>query len=565
MKIIKKISLFILLIVTLLASAFYFYIQSLPTSPPDFVDSREINPQQSSTPFQCNTSKNFEHAYQVNVNIDSVLNGQIIYQSNLQFNTQFKQLNGALIKGISSNIKVKEAAEKTPNSIKDVYFLSRAKASPHIVFTAFNDLGLPEKHPMKIIAQLFKGLSVGQENENYHFAYDSMQRTYRYQHHGKRINRISQSTTANLSQFSNTLQNSAANILWQVELDDNCLPLSLISEEQQGLSIAGHSGHIKFHILAKKIPLFTQLDHIELNNYSNSQNHWSTKTIATTQFESNVDNGEQMWSIFNGFEKSKNTAQLVKAADYLINNMSIQELTDYLLDPELESSLKRDISFALSLSNHELVESYIIDTLTALNDAGKSQAGLTAQQHGLIELQQVRLMVSLSTSSQVSEQGFQALATLANDSEQNANIRNNALINLASSLRQINKQGPGNDYLQQQLTEELNQALEGEQAASAILAVGNSDIATLNLKIIEKLNSSNNKERYAAATVLARDSHYHDDLIQHLTTEQSDLVSYTILTNIDQNQLTQEQKQQLRELTNTASPNIRQVINQMSL
>jgi hypothetical protein len=244
--------------------------------------------------------------------------------------------------------------------------------------------------------------------------------------------------------------------------------------------------------------------------------------------------------------------------------MSIQELTDYLLDPELESSLKRDISFALSLSNHDLVESYIIDTLTALNDAGKSQAGLTAQQHGLIELQQVRLMVSLSTSSQVSEQGFQALATLANDSEQNANIRNNALINLASSLRQINKQGPGNDYLQQQLTEELNQALEGEQAASAILAVGNSDIATLNLKIIEKLNSSNNKERYAAATVLARDSHYHDDLIQHLTTEQSDLVSYTILTNIDQNQLTQEQKQQLRELTNAASPNICEVINQMT-
>lgn len=222
---------------------------------------------------------------------------------------------------------------------------------------------------------------------------------------------------------------------------------------------------LSFIYRRKKIPLFIQLNPIELNNYSNSQNHCSTKSIATTQFESDVDNREQMWSIFNSFEKSKNTAQLVKAADYLINNMSIQELTDYLLDPELESSLKRDISFALSLSNHDLVESYIIETLTALNDAGKSQAGLTVQQHGLIELQQVRLMVSLSTSSQVSEQGFQTLATLANDSEQNANIRNNALINLASSLRQINKQDPGNDYLQQQLTEELSQALEGEQAA----------------------------------------------------------------------------------------------------
>lgn len=41
------------------------------------------------------------------------------------------------------------------------------------------------KEQASIVEALFESLSVEQENENYHFAYDTMQRTYHYQHHGK--------------------------------------------------------------------------------------------------------------------------------------------------------------------------------------------------------------------------------------------------------------------------------------------------------------------------------------------------------------------------------------------
>ncbi len=67
-------------------------------------------------------------------------------------------------------------------TLEDVYFLSRIEAAyAYTVFSAYNGLGLAEKHPMSIIAQLLKALSVGSEGNTYRFAYDSFQRRYRYQ------------------------------------------------------------------------------------------------------------------------------------------------------------------------------------------------------------------------------------------------------------------------------------------------------------------------------------------------------------------------------------------------
>lgn len=556
-----------ILVLLLAVLGFYFYIQTLPTAPPDFVDSREINQLQASQVFHCSTGQDFEYAYAVKVKIDSELNQKSIYQSQLNFKIQFAQINGRIIQGLAQNINIRENDQAWQNDLPQVYFLARASANPHIVFTAFNDLGLAEKHPMKILGQFFKGLSVGQENENYHFAYDSMQRTYHYQHHGKRISRLSRTTTANMQHLANSLQHTPQNMLWQVELDDDCLPRSLISEEYQEISAAGHSGFIRFHIQAQKIPLFTQLTTLELNNYSNSQNHWQSQAIHSESFTQEVQSLEEMWQIFNSFSSrqagskglNKNTAKLIKAADFLVSQVSPEDLANYLLDLQIDGTTHRDISFALSLSQHPEVESYIVDTLKAIN-ASEGNRG-TENIHN--ELQQVRLMVALSSTDQITEHGFQALAELANDTEQNTNIRSNALINQASSLQQMRNQGQAPEYLEQEFAQDLSQAIQKDQAAAAILASGNSQQTELEPLIINKLSSSNEKERYAAVTVLARNSANNQRLIEHLKTEDSDLVSYSLLTNLNTSSLSDDDKTALRLISQNANKDISDIIMQL--
>ena len=186
MRIIKTLLLGLIALTALSVVAFYAYIESLPTSPPDFVTFNELNDQQA-TAFTCSNNKPFNYGYRVEVEIDSQLNQKTIYHSSLRFNTQLSQANDEVIKGVASEITVDEG--QGVKSLDDVYYLSRVKATPYALFTAFNDLGLAPNHPMKIIGQLLKSLSIGQEQEAYHFAYDSIQRTYRYQHTGQNIER----------------------------------------------------------------------------------------------------------------------------------------------------------------------------------------------------------------------------------------------------------------------------------------------------------------------------------------------------------------------------------------
>ncbi len=568
MKIIKKILFVLLLFIVAAGVSFYYYISTLPSAPPEFIDSGEVSDQAANL-FQCNQGQALKEAYQVTVKIESVLNGQSIYTSDLHFKTQLEQANGNIIKGIASNIHIEEVSGNQTNqqkTIKDTYFLSRVDANPYAVFTAFNHLGLAEKHPMKILGQLLKNLSVGNDHDNYHFAYDSLQRTYRYQHNNQHITRNGQVTTANLNQLANTLQNQTQNSLWQVELGENCLPKTLSSEEYQGIAAAGYGGFIKFHINARKIPLFSNLSDITFSNFMNSTNIWQSQEIASSKFEKNITNSDEMWEIFNGFNASKNTAKLTKAIEFLIENSSAADLALLLKESAFDDNSKRDIAFGLSLSNHEDAEAFIIDTLNDLNSAGlaaSTQGTLSASEQNDLDLQQVRLMVALSGSGRISEQGVQVLNQLSQDSQQNSNIKNNALINAASSVQQLQNQGQSSVALEEQLTENLSQALNGDNAASAILAAGNSDAVNLDTQILSKLSSGTNKERYAAASVLARNSAYNDDLIQHLSNESSDLVSYAILSNFDSASLSSQQKDKLQDVARQANTDIRSVIERL--
>lgn len=554
MKIIKKIFIIILLLSLITAAAFYFYLQSLPTLAPDFIDSSELNASQQGKNFQCTKGKDFNYAYQTRIQVESILNNQIIYQSQLNFKLQISQANHSIVKGIAQQISIDEG--QGMREIKDVFFLSRVDPQPFALFSAFNDLSLPQKHPMKVLAQLIKGLSIGQEGENYHFAYDSMQRTYRYQHFNGDIKRNAAATTANLKKLTASLQKHNVNNSWQVKLGDDCMPLSLRSEERQGIAAAGHSGYIKFTIKADKIPNFIDLSQLQLNNFSNSNNLWQAKALAASDFEKRVESEEELWNIISDFNNNKNSASLIKAAEYLINNINTEALAKKLSTDELTNEGKRDLAFALSLSGHDEVESYIIDSLASLSNLG--QKGDTT-----LDLQKVRLMVALSTNGKVSEQGFQALASLAKDSTESPNVRNNALINLGSSLRQLESNGLNSAGLEEQLSASLSLAMQEEEASSAILAAGNAHLTNLDDEIFAKLSSHNSKERYAAGSVLSRNPNYTDDMITHLRNEPSDLVSHAIISNLDKTQLTSQQLQDLTEIAAMASPDLASVINHL--
>lgn len=553
MKIIKRLVLTLVILTLISAGGFYLYIQSLPTAPPDFVNAHEVN-HDAAVPFQCSNNAALNNAYRVQVNIESILNDKLVYQSNLKFDTQLSQVNGAIIKGTANNIIINEGQGDI--NIKDVYYLGRLEAQPFAVFTAFNDLGLTEKHPMKILSQLFKALSVGSEGKNYHYAYDSMQRTYHYQHNNNQVSRSASSTTANLNQLSSSLQTFQGKGHWQVTLEKDCMPTTLISQERKGISAAGHQGYIKFSIEAKKIPTYSDLKNIKINQLSNANNHWQIKTIASSQFEQGVKDEAELWSILSSFENDKNSAKLIKAAEYLIENISPDALANSLIEDNIPDHAKRDLAFALSLSGHPDSENYLIDSLLSL-----STAGTQGDMHH--DLQKVRLMVALSGNGSVSEQGFQTLATIADNHEESENVRNNALINLGSTLEQLKNQGLDSPSLQDQLTASVSEALDNDNSSSAILAAGNAKLGNLDVQIASKLNSSNSKERYAAASVLARNPEHYDELIQHLSLEQSDLVSYAILTNLEATQLTGQQKDNLRDMASNTSADISKVILQL--
>jgi len=554
MNILIKILISLFSILLIIAASFYLYIQTLPTAPPDFIDVNEINPNKPAKQFQCSNNKQFNYAYAIKINIESMLNGQQVYHSNISFKTQLQQANDAIIQGIANDIIINEGQGAL--SINDVYYISRVSPQPYAMFTAFNDLGLAEKHPMKILSQLLKALSVGKEDEKYYFPYDSMQRTYHYNHNANTVTRNGSATTTNFNKLATSLQSSNDNSRWKITLGDDCMPLVLASQEYQSISAAGHKGYIKFNINAEKIPSYRDLKQLKLTNFSNINNHWQTQGISASEFEKAVANEQELWDIINSFSTDKNTAKLIKAADYLIDNIHPDELTERLLDQSLTDVAKRDLAFGLSLSGHDDAENYLIDTLTSLSNTGtKGDRDL--------DLQKVRLMVALSGNGQVSEQGFQALASLSENTSESDNVRNNALINLGSTLQQLENQGQGSSGLVDQLTSTISQAMETNHASSAILAAGNAKLENLDQQIMSKLSSDNSKERYAAASVLARNPDYNDNLIEHLATEPSDLVSYAILTNFDSTSLTSQQRDQLLEIASHASTDISNVINKL--
>lgn len=562
MAVVKKIVLALLFLCVLLALAFYLYLQSLPTGAPQFVSEQNLLADGAPALLDCQPQAALNVAYDVTVTVSSELNQQPVYDSRLRFKTQLSQANDDVVKGLADNISVNEG--DGDRALQPVLFLSRvensrvensqAEVRQFALFNAYNDLGLVEQHPMAVLSQLLKALSVGDEQQNYFFSYDPMKRTYRYRHQPDQpqnpVVRAAYPTTANSSALMASFSDYRSD--WQVTLGPGCLPQSLATTERQALFAAGKEGFISFRIEAQQIPLFANINDYEFTAYANSGNQWNVKAVDGDALAAALENEQQMWNAVAAFDQNRDMAALRQAANYMFDHFNGYDAAQVLLDPELDDALKRDLIFALSTTGREDAEQFMLEALAAM----PVQAGVAA------DLQKVRMMVSIASNGELSSQSFDALHALASDPAESSNVKNNALISMGTTLNQLQEKGEGSDTQRATLKEQVSQTIEqgGNASASAILAAGNAQLSGLEQPMQTALASANSKERYAAASVLSRDAGQQQLLIEHIATEPSDLVTNAILANWERDRLTDGQRLQLQQIADNSTGQKAQMI-----
>lgn len=536
-----RILLSLLALLMLSGAGFYLYLQTLPTKPPAFVSAADLDESQTAQPLQCAAGQPLQAAYRVRVEVLSRLNGQQVYASNVSFRTQLQQANGDLMRAVATDIRVDEGDGAA--TLPDLPYLSRVQSARGAVFVAFNDLGLMEQHPLAVISQLLKGLSVGHEGETYRYAYDSLQRLYRYRQTGAGSERAVFRADSDLSLLSRDFAANRSD--WRIVSDGGCLPQQLTSTERQALQVAGQQGYIEFRIQAEAIPPYADLSRYTFNAGANAAQRWQMRQVSTAEFASPVDSAADMWAVFAGFAKERNTARLIRAAEYLLDNLSPYELADALQGQgmELSDEAGRDLIFALGISGRPEAEDFMLDVLQTLPQ-GAGEA---------VDMQKVRLMVALSASGQVTPRAYSALDSLARNTQESVNVQANALISMGSMVRQLERQGSDNSSQEQHLTQLLSERLDGPQAASAIMAANNAGLTNLEPEIIAHLGSSSSRERYAAGMTLSRNPQHYPLLLEHLQGETSNLVSQAILANMDVSKLSQTQRGQLDQIASDSA------------
>jgi hypothetical protein len=507
---------------------------------------------------KCKRSSPFATAYRVHTEVESELNQQMIYQSQLDFRVQLQQVSGEQIYGAATDIAISEATVGhefgKPHPVKDVLFMTGVMTGERTVFTEFNDLGLMRQHPMAILSQLLKNLSVGDEGESYRFSYDQLAREYSYQlskEGGAKMRRIllpSNYTTST----SETLQPQ-----WEVRLDEQCLPKSLQAQEVLSIASADQAGSLRFIMRAERIDDYIDLSKLHYTAQANQHNSWEAARIETADFVPKVTSEEEMWEIFRNFTTTRNTASLTRAAEYLMEHVEAEDLANTLAKGDLADEVARDLIFALGQTSRSETEDYMLWMLDSL----------PVNQDESVDLQKVRLMVALSGNDQVTEVAYNKLASMANDDSESANVRRNALINMGSMVRQVQTQGRDASAINQSLAEEISGHMQDDDASSSIFSAGNAGLDNLSSEVIDdivaKLQSSNQKERYASAKVLSADSQYYDMLIDHLANESSIWVGTTIVSGLREDQLTEAQRSRLQAISLSAAEEVRDMIERL--
>lgn len=527
------------LLVLLFVGGFFWYLETLPTVPPQQVSATPPATDAAAGPVSTCLHNGYAPAFTVRAAITSRAGDKTLYSSLLKFRVQLQASGADRLAGVATDIRIQEAGG-AEQPVDDMPFLSRASGDQQLVFTAFNNLGLMAQHPLSVLAQVLKNLSIGNPREVYRFAYDGLQRNYRYR-------QLPQGWQRQVSAPGATQSETELQPVWQVQSDGDCLPQRLLAEEVQPLTIGDQAGSLRFRIEATRIAAFRDLSGLDFSAQANAHLHWQLRQVLAGGAEYDVSNEQDMWQAFADFSANKNVAQLKQAARYLMNNVSVYDLAAQLAQQSLSDTSRRDLIFALGLLKNAHAEEYLLDLLGALPSGDNA-----------VELQKVRIMVAVSGNGEVSEYAYQSLAQLAGDDQESANIRNNALINLGSVVQQMDQQGQDVASLRQQLSERLLSQMQNDDASAAIFSAGNAGLATLSAgvsrAIEQKLTAGSAKERYAAATVLSRDTRYYDQLIQQLQQESSPLVSNAIVAGLDASQLTSAQRNTLAVIAAAGGP-----------
>ena len=518
-----------LVILAILAfTAFWLYLSSLPTVAPQQVSVNDA----TVSGCQClHKGTEQQRAYQVSANVRSSAGQKNLYDSLLTFRFQLQPLEGNRLAGKATDIQIAEQSGAIQR-IDDVAFMLRSSEGLPMAFVAFNDLGLMQQHPMKVLAQVIKNLSVGAEDEVYRYAYDGLQRLYRYRKQDDRWQRTVSAPGA--QQASDSLQPK-----WQVELDDQCLPRMMSADEIQALTLSGEQGFIRFVVNAERTDNYLSADQFQLTAGSNSHHQWQVQNLQPQQGGDIVDE-QSMWQAFADFNETHNVAELKQAAYWLMENISVYDLA---LDMQQQADqTNRDIIFALGLIKTPQTEAYLLDLLSGL--PGGSAAN---------DLNRVRVMVAVAGYEQVSQYAYDSLALLADSAAEPDNIRDNALINMGSVARQMAAQGEDVSVTMNNLSATLLSELQADNASAAIFSAGNAGLNQLSDDVSDaissKLTTGSEKERYAAAVVLSRDSGRYSQLYSQAQNEPSALVRNAIVQGLSRAGINSDQQQALMALT----------------
>jgi hypothetical protein len=550
-------------VVTLGAIGFYFLLQ------PRMSDKSGQQPEtavagardeKNTAACRCELKYPFATAYRVHTEVESEFNQQIIYRSRLDFRMQLQQLSGAQIHGATTDIVISEATVGhdmgKPRPVGDVLFMTGVMTGERTVFTEFNDLALMKQHPMAILSQLLKNLSVGDVGKTYRFGYDQLEREYRY-------NLLKESNGEMKRELMSAKYTSSSSQLlqpqWEVALDEMCLPKTLQAQEVMPIASGEQAGSLRFIIRAERIENYLDLSKLDYTAQANQHNPWEVASIQTSDFAPKVKSEEEMWKIFQNFSQTRNTASLTSAAEYMMEHVQAHDLANALAEGELADDVARDMIFALGQTSQAETEDYMLWMLESM----------PAKHDKSTDLQKVRLMVAISGNDQVTDKAYNKLASLANDENESANIRRNALINMGSMLRRMQAQGSDAGVIRSSLDGEIVRRMQDSDSSSAIFSAGNAGLDNLSGEVadavVAKLQSTNQKERYASARVLTVDNRYYDRLIDHLANETSTLVGTAIVSGLRKDELTGEQIIRLQEisLSESAPEQVRYEINKL--
>lgn len=500
----------------------------------------------------CSESAPGKMSYSVTLDVETIAQDQPVYTSHVEFELQLQaqseQDSAVRWLGRAKSIIVNEGAKQTP--VEDVLFSAESReiatqsGQQLIQFTQFNNLGLAKHHPMHMLSQVIKNLSIGEVSQLYQFSFDPLERKYSYSHKGQFVER-QDSAHAKQVDKSQSGDASQANA-WVATISADCTPQSVFASETQQLAGKDVGMQLRYGMSIQR--LSGQFDIAKSSVVANANQHlqWEAKAVSQTALTQAVETKEQMWDVINQFSSRKNMGQLVKAAQFMIANVDENELRDFLLQQDLDDTVKRDAIFALGVSNDPKAEAYMIDVLGSIGSVEDSLL-----QDNQVQLQQVRLMASMASNGLATEESFTSLQAYSNADEVSTNVRSNALINMGTLAGKLDAKGEFSSQLQRDFTEQLEHELSadaGPNTSAAIFAVGNAHLREYSTQLTGKLTSNDTRVRYAAGSVLAQDPSMLTSVLPHLAAENSNLVVGGIVSGIKQQSLNSEQISYLQSL-----------------